>query len=428
MRLLLLMPTTTYRADDFVAAADKMGVEIVFGSDRCHVLEGQGAVTFSRESLALDFLDPDAAAQAISDFASRKPIDGVVAVDDATTVIAALAAQKLGMRHNPPDAAAASRDKLRLRERFAKGGVRQARFRDFPVTASPADAAREAATNPRFPCVLKPRMLSASRGVIRANDETEFAAAFARIARILADPELKARSGEASATILVESFVPGPEVALEGLLTNGELEVLALFDKPDPLDGPFFEETYYVTPSRHPLALQQAIIAETAKATTALGITEGPVHAELRLATSGPHVLEIAARSIGGLCARTLRFGTGMSLEEVVVRHAVRKPGWPAATAAADKTPAGVLMIPITHTGVFRGVEGLDDARAVPGIAEITITAIEGRELHALPEGNSYLGFMFARAATPEAVESALRAAHAKLRVSIAAGLRQSSP
>ena len=113
-------------------------------------------------------------------------------------------------------------------------------------------------------------------------------------------------------------------MAVEGLLQGGELEVLAVFDKPDPMDGPFFEETIYVTPSRQPTAVLAAVESTVGRAAAALGLREGPVHAELRIGPSGAAtVLELAARSIGGLCARSLRFGAGVSLEEVIIRHAL---------------------------------------------------------------------------------------------------------
>lgn len=425
VRLLLLLPKVSYRADDFLAAADRLGVEVILGSDRCHLLDEQGAVEHGpRESLVLDFLEPEASAEKVAALAKEKPLDGVVATDDGTTEIAALACRKLGLPHNPPAAARATRDKLALRERLAAGGVRQARFRAIPVATEPDAAARLAGESPGFPCVLKPRTLSASRGVIRADDERSFAAAFRRIASMLGDPEIKAHAGDAAGSLVVESFLHGPEVALEGLLTDGALEVLALFDKPDPLEGPYFEETLYVTPSRLPSAVQQTIADETRKAAAALGLREGPVHAELRVTPDGPAVLELAARSIGGLCSRTLRFGSGMSLEEVLVRHALRRAE---NVAPREREAAGVMMLPIPVSGVFRGVEGLEEARAVPGIAEITITALPGRELLALPEGSSYLGFAFARGDSPAQVEAALRDAHSRIRVLIAASLTRAT-
>jgi biotin carboxylase len=259
--------------------------------------------------------------------------------------------------------------------------------------------------------VLKPTILAASRGVIRADDEAGFVAAFRRIEAILRTPEVAAHGAEAE-QVLVEGFIPGREVALEGLLVDGELTVLALFDKPDPLDGPFFEETLYVTPSRLPAAEQEAIRHVTGWAAVALGLREGPVHAELRVNAAGPWVIELAARSIGGLCSRTLRFGTGMSLEEVILRHAL---GIELDSLERERQPAGVMMLPIPRGGVLQAVHGQEAAERVPGIEAVTITAHRGQELVPLPEGSRYLGFVFARAETPETVEAALREAHRRL-------------
>jgi biotin carboxylase len=262
-----------------------------------------------------------------------------------------------------------------------------------------------------YPCVLKPLALSASRGVIRANGEAEFVEAFIRIGKILERDDV-AVSGDAARFILVEEYLPGDEVALEGLLIGGKLHTLALFDKPDPLDGPFFEETIYVTPSVLPDDLQRRIASTAASACAALGLTEGPIHAELRLNDRGVFVLEVAARSIGGLCSRTLRFGTGMSLEEIILRHAL---GWPIDSLARERQPAGVMMIPIPRGGKLVAVHGRDAALGVPGVEDVSITAHIGQELVPLPEGAQYLGFIFARAGTPEATAKALREAHARL-------------
>jgi biotin carboxylase len=281
----------------------------------------------------------------------------------------------------------------------------------FTVTDDPAAAAGRVA----YPCVLKPTVLAASRGVIRADTPAEFVAAFGRIRAILATPEVAAL-GEGAAEILVEGFVPGPEVALEGLLQSGALRVLALFDKPDPLDGPFFEETIYVTPSRLPAAVQAAIAETSARAAAALGLREGPIHAELRVNEAGVWLIELAARSIGGLCSRTLRFGTGMSLEEIILRHAL---GLDIATLERERPAAGVMMIPIPRPGVLGEVRGQEAAEAVPGIEAVAITAHRGQELVPLPEGSRYLGFIFARGDRPEQVEAALREAHRRLEFEI---------
>jgi biotin carboxylase len=415
--LLLLVATRSYRTDAFLEAAARRGVPAVLGTDLCHqvddLFEGRTG------QVSLDFRRPDRAAERIAQLAAERPIGGIVPTDETTAVIAALAAARLGLAHNPPDAARRTANKHAQRVALAAAGLPVPAFSLHPLAQGPGAAMARV----RFPCVLKPIGLSASRGVIRADDAASFEAAWRRIAAILADTraERRPRDPEAASSILVEEFVPGAEIAVEALLRGGRLEVLAIFDKPDPLDGPFFEETIYVTPSRHPAALQERATRAVAKGAAALGLVEGPVHAELRLrpgaAGAEPVVLEIAARSIGGLCARTLRFGTGLSLEELLVAHAMGLPL--PSSVARERAAAGVMMLPIARAGVLRGVDGLAEARAVPGVEDVVITADVGRELEPLPEGDAYLGFAFARAATPEEVEAALRAAHARLAVDI---------
>jgi biotin carboxylase len=403
LRLLLLVPTTTYRTADFLAAAQKLDVEMVVASDRPSVLEAERPDNL----LTLDFADPEKSAETVARFARRHPLHAVVPVDDLTTVVGAAIAQTLGLRSNPVGAVATTRNKHAMREALRRARVPSPPYWLFTLADDPAAAARAVT----YPCVLKPTILAASRGVIRADDEAGFAAAFRRIAAILRTPEVAAH-GEDAEQILVEGFVPGREVALEGLLVDGELTVLALFDKPDPLDGPFFEETLYVTPSRLPAAEQEAIRHVTGWAALALGLREGPVHAELRVNAAGPWVIELAARSIGGLCSRTLRFGTGMSLEEVILRHAL---GIELDSLERERQPAGVMMLPIPRGGTLQAVHGQEAAESVPGIEAVTITAHRGQELVPLPEGSRYLGFVFARAESPEAVEAALREAHRRL-------------
>ena len=402
-RLLLLLPTTTYRTQDFLDAARTLGVDIVCASEKPSTFEAHAPDNL----LTLDFADPGAAAAKVADLTSRRPLSAVVGVDDLTTVAAAAIAERLGLRGSAVAAVAAARDKYQMRQCLAAGGVPIPRFRRIALKDDPFLAARGVA----FPCVLKPLALSASRGVIRANNVDQFIAAFRRIAALLQRGDVEV-SGDAGQFLLAEQYVPGVEVALEGLLMGGALHALALFDKPDPLEGPFFEETLYVTPSRLPADAQRAIERVAGAACVALGLTEGPVHAELRVNDAGPWVLEVAARSIGGLCSRTLRFGTGMTLEEIILRHAL---GWPIDSLVRERRPAGVMMIPIPRAGRLQAVRGTEAAGAVPGIEEVTITAHAGQDLVPLPEGWHYLGFIFARADTPDAVEAALRDAHARL-------------
>ena len=406
-RLLLLVPTTTYRTEDFVEAAGRLEVDLVVAAEKPNAL----ADAVPERLLTLPFADPAASVRQVSDYARRYPIAAVVPVDDATTVVGAAIGQALGLRANPMAAVRATRNKLAMREALGRAGVPQPGFAAFGVEEDPAAAAKAV----RYPCVLKPLHLSASRGVIRADSPAEFSAAWTRLAALLALPEVRAL-GEGASQILVESFVPGVEVALEGMLTAGQLQTLALFDKPDPLDGPYFEETIYVTPSRLPEASQRAVGEYAARAARALGLTDGPVHAELRIDDAGPWLIELAARSIGGLCARTLRFGTGMTLEEIILRHAL---GWPIASLERERPAAGVMMIPIPRGGILRGVEGLDQARAVPGIEDITISMHRGQRIVPLPEGSEYLGFIFSRGAAPHEAEASLRRAHALLRFQI---------
>jgi biotin carboxylase len=300
-----------------------------------------------------------------------------------------------------------------MREVLAEAGLPSPPFHRVFLEENPEDAARRVA----YPCVLKPLFLAGSRGVIRVDSPAQFVAAFHRIAAILRRPEVAIQGGPLARQILVEGYIPGDEVALEGLLVNGRLKVLALFDKPDPLEGPFFEETIYVTPSRLPAAIQEKVAAGTTQAVKAVGLNAGPVHAELRLNERGEWIIEIAPRSIGGLCSRALRFGEGVSLEEVILRHAL---GHEVESLKREKRAAGVMMIPIPHAGILREVRGKEEAEEVPGIEEIRLTMPVGQELIPLPEGARYLGFILARGETPDDVEASLREAHRRLKFIIA--------
>jgi biotin carboxylase len=404
VRVLLLLPTTTYRAPDFLEAAKSLGVEITVASDESSTLESVNPEGL----LTLDFRDPEGAARRAVEFARTRAIAAVVGVDEDTSVVAAAIAKALGLPSNPPEAAAATRDKATLRRLLDASGVPTPRSRVFPIDAGSEIPSREVA----YPCVLKPTFLAASRGVIRADGPASFRSAWARIAAILAQPDVARKGGPSAREILVEEYVPGAEVAVEGLLTAGALEVLAIFDKPDPLEGPFFEETIYVTPSRLPDATCDRIAAVTSAGCRALGLRHGPVHAELRLAKGGPSLIELAARSIGGLCSRTLKFGAGISLEELILRHALKLDRQP---PARDPRAAGVMMIPIPRGGRLEGVRGVDEAKAVRDVEDVVISAHIGQTLVPLPEGSRYLGFLFSRAETPARAEAALREAHRQL-------------
>ncbi len=450
-RILLLMSTNSYRANAFLEAAKRLrlspidpiaDVSVVVGTDRPQVLSAANPAG----NLTLNFLNPKEALGAIVHFAKEYPIRAVVSTDDDGAILAAVASEALELSHNSVSSVSAARNKYCMREILAKVDILSPRFERFSIDDKPEDVAQEIS----FPCVIKPLSLSASRGVIRADDVAQFVVAFRRLVAILRRPEVAAQGGESVQHILVETFIPGLEVALEGLLSKGKLQVLALFDKPDPLDGPFFEETIYVTPSRLPMPLQAEIKACTAKAAAALGLSEGPVHAELRVAPdprlnhsgasprmdrgSGinrgqgrvvgvrPWMLEIAPRSIGGLCSGTLRFSDNMSLEELILRHSL---GHPVESFQREGRAAGVMMIPIPEAGILREALGQEEAKSVPGIEGIKFTISIGQEVVPPPEGTKYLGFIFASGETPERVEAALREAHRRLTLIITPSQKQ---
>lgn len=403
-RLLLIAPPNSYRTVSYLESARRQGIDILVASEGEHSL-----VSAIAAGLHVD-LDAPEALELLLAANRERTFSGVVATDDTTVELGSRIAAVLDLPHNPPQAALYSHRKDLSRKVLRAAGVRVPEFRvlDLAATIVPQLQGLE------LPCVLKPLSLSASRGVIRADTPQQVQAACRRIQSII--------SGEGIADeyvashVLAESFIAGPEVALEGLLHEGKLDVLAIFDKPDPLEGPFFEETYYITPSRHAPATRQQIIQCVREACTALGLCEGPVHAEVRLGKSGCVIIEVAARTIGGECARLLNFGTGHSLEDLVIAHATGEQ----LAIERSSSAAGVLMIPITQAGSLRRIEGITRARAVPFIEDILINIRDGYELVPLPEGSSYLGFMFACAPAAEQVEAALRAAHAELEIVVA--------
>lgn len=412
-RILLLLPTRTYRATDFLDAALKLDVEVVVASEEAATT----ADLSPRHTLVLDFSALTVATQAILEFDRTYPLAAIVGVDDDTTLLATTASEALGLPHNPVASAKATRNKYLLRHTLSTHGVSGPAYQRFSIHDDPIKIAGKLGTNTQIglPCVIKPLSLSASRGVIRADTPTEFIEAFQRTTKLLhtlKDATENNSQTDTSQYLLVEDYIPGIEVALEGILLDGELKVLALFDKPDPLEGPFFEETLYITPSRLPVDVQEALHNATTEAANALGLQHGPVHAELRYNDKGAHLIEIAARTIGGLCARTLRFGTGMSLEELVIRQAI---GQPVEMLQREQQAAGVMMIPVPKAGILGEVRGKREARRVDGIVEVNITIPIGGEVVPLPEGSRYLGFIFARAETPKMVEKALREAHRQL-------------
>ncbi|MBV6434661.1 MAG: hypothetical protein IANPNBLG_04935 [Bryobacteraceae bacterium] len=400
--LLLLATKAGYQTRMFAEAAAALGVRCTLATDRCNHLDDP----WGDQALAVRFQDPIGSLPSLS---AAGPFDAVAAVGDRPTLLAALCAEKGGLRFHPPHAVEAARSKYLSKERFRAAGLPLPWFARYRLDEDPSELVP-------YPCVLKPLALSGSRGVIRADSPAEFRTALERIRRLLSESEIRRLKNEQNRFVQVERFIPGEEFAIEGLVTGGELKVLALFDKPDPLDGPYFEETIYVTPSRQPDAVQRDIIGTVQRAAAALGLRHGPLHAEVRVNSEGVWILEVACRPIGGYCGRTLRFDGGMTLEELILRHALDQD---VSNVAREPGSAGVMMIPVPKAGIFRAVSGADTARAVPGIEDVVISAKPGQQLKTYPEANSYPGFLFARGDDPLRVETSLRNAHRALRFEI---------
>jgi biotin carboxylase len=418
-RVLLISATTGYQLRAFDDAARRLGVDLTFATDRCHMLDDP----WRDAAVSVRFYDESGSLQALSDAAADDPFTGILAVGDRPAVLAALAAERLRLPGNRPAAARASANKAASREAIASAGLPVPWFYTVPAESHAADAASPA----RFPCVVKPLAMAGSRGVVRADDTRQFAEAFESLQRLLARPQVRAERNPAHEAILVEGYIPGREFALDGLLDRGAFRALALFEKPDPLEGPYFEETIYVTPPRIADADRDSVIHTISAAARAIGLSDGPIHAECRVNARGVYVLEVAARPIGGLCAKTLRFedvrershgfeGVLISLEELLLRHTT---GESVDHYKRETAAAAVMMIPIPRRGRLKRVDGLDEAARVPGVEDITITAKVDQLLLPLPEGASYLGFIFARSASSDEAVAAVREAHARLAFNI---------
>ena len=413
-RVLLIATTTGYQLRSFGEAARAVGATLMLATDRCDQLDDP----WSDRAIPVRFGGEPESLAAATAACSRERPDAIVAVGDRPAVLAAHLTAALGLEGNPVAAAARSRNKLQAREAFLRAGLPTPDFAVVSLHDDPVLLASQTV----YPAVLKPLALSGSRGVMRVNDSAEFADAFGRLRTLMMSPDIRIERDAAHDAALIESFIPGDEFAIEGVLTRGDFQLFAVFDKPDPLEGPFFEESIYLTPSRQPPAVQQAIVSAVARAARALDLRHGPIHAECRVNPSGVYVLEVAARPIGGLCARALRFervsaAPGLvSFEEVLLRHAL---GEDVRAYRREPAASGVMMIPIPQRGVFRGVEGVEAARRFANIDDVRITAKEGTVLVPLPEGHSYLGFIFAHADDTTTVERALRGAHAQLRFAI---------
>lgn len=405
--MLLLATTTGYQTRMFGEAAERLGVEMIYATDRCDHLDDP----WRDRAIPVRFHEEWRSVDAVLKAVERTPVDGVLAVGDRPTVMAAHLSRLLGLPGNPPEAATAARDKRLTRDRLKAAGLPTPLHFTVPASVDPASLLDRI----MLPAVIKPTVLSGSRGVIRADDPLSFVTAFDRVRRLLQSAEVRELHDPEADVIQIEEYIPGNEYAVEAVVEHGVLRVLAIFDKPDPLEGPFFEETIYVTPSRASAATQQRITDTIAGAAAAIGLHHGPIHAECRVDEGEVFVLEVAARPIGGLCAQALRFESG-PFEEFLLRHAI---GEDVTAWRREAQASAVMMIPIPRSGVYRRVAGVEAAASVDGVYDIRITAKPDQQLLALPEGSSYLGFIFARAATPEAAERAVRDGHARLTFTI---------
>jgi biotin carboxylase len=408
-RLLILASKLGYQTRSFAEAAKALDIDVVFASDRCHQLEDPWA----DGAIAVRFEDPEEAARRIVSQSLVRPVDGLIALGDRSTQTAAHTARALGFAYNSPQAVENCRSKLSQREILRDAGLPVPGFFSFRLDKR----VEKILPRVQFPCVIKPLRLAASQGVIRANQPEEFQVAVARIKDLLESPEVKVTRELELDRLLVERYIPGAEVAVEGLLTRGKLRILGVFDKPDPLEGPYFEESIYVTPSRLPDEMYDRLLDCAERTVQALGLTHGPVHAEFRINDEGPWVLEAAPRPIGGLCSRALRFGPQrILLEEILVRQAMGLQG---TDLDREDGASGVMMIPVPRSGVLEKVGGEEQARSTAGIEDLQITARLHDAIAAWPEGATYLGFLFARGKSPADVEAALRLAHSQLKFEI---------
>ncbi len=407
-RVLLLFARTSYRAGAFLEAARRLGVDVTVGSNHRQALTD----LTPGSTLTLGVRDVARSSAIIVRFAADYPLAGIVAAEDDFTPLAAAASEALGLTHHPSDAVRHAQNKALMRRRLSAAGFSSPSFH----TALLQDDPVAVASRTGFPCVLKPLSLSASQGVIRADTPEQFVRAWHRIGAILDGSDVVARRGGLAAEILIEAYLPGREVAVEGIVKRGELLTLAILDKPDPLEGPFFEETILLTPSRIPDQVQEDIVSLVRRCAAHLGLDDGPIHAELRVDVDRISLLEIAPRSIGGRCSAILRFEADATLEQLILRHSL---GMPLDGFVREPGAAGVMMLPITAAGVLREVHGQEAALEVPGIEGLEITIPLGHTVLPLPEGNRYLGFLFARAETPDQVETALRSAHTRIEVRI---------
>ncbi|MFW2441061.1 MAG: ATP-grasp domain-containing protein [Arenicellales bacterium] len=402
-RVLIVSPPESYRIQPYVRAALSLNLEINLAS------QGEWAIS-SPVSAGIDvpLQDHRSALSILLKLFEQRQYDAVIGTDDSTLELVAKLAAKTGLQQNLPAAV-----RLARRKDLSRLCLRQAGLQ-VPAFSVEEVSVQQLLDEPHFgfPCVIKPLALSGSRGVIRADTHDELNRGVQRSLKIISEEiDLYEKNN-----LLLEQYIPGREFAIEGMLVDGQLDVLAIFDKPEPMEGPYFEETYYISPARISLSERRLLVETVKDACSAFGLVTGPVHAECRLNQQGAWLIELAARTIGGLCSRLLSFGTGYSLEQLVLANAI---GQELPLELKDGA-AGVLMLPTEEAGILRRVEGVMKAEKVPYIDDVEISLREGYHVTPLPEGASYLGFIFSSAPDSDKVEKALRDARALLNPVIA--------
>tara|TARA_B100000686_G_scaffold128253_1_gene135463 strand:- start:1091 stop:2335 length:1245 start_codon:yes stop_codon:yes gene_type:complete len=404
--VILIIPSASYRTGPFMNAVKKLDLKVLVISDKSQVFSGK----YPDNLIIINFNHWQDRSDEISKWAKNNGLKAVIGVDEESIVLAANISNFLNVEHNPVESVLLTKDKYLMRNELLKLGIKSPWFKRFSIYESTKKIINEIS----FPCVIKPTFLSASRGVMRVNTMNELSDSIKIMYELLSLDELRKRGGEQSDWILFEEYIPGNEVAVEGLVTNGKLTVLAVFDKPEPLEGPTFEETIIVTPSVLTKEIQYSLLETIQNVVKALGILKGPIHAEARINKNGNYILECASRSIGGLCSKVLEFQGGMSLEELILRSYL---GRNIEKSKLTDKARGVMMMPTEKMGILKEMRGVQDALNVKGITDLKLTVKPGEKLEPLPKGDRYLGFIFAEGNDQKLVIKALKNAWSKITV-----------
>ncbi|MBS1256004.1 MAG: Alanine--anticapsin ligase [Deltaproteobacteria bacterium] len=404
--VILIIPSASYRSNAFMNAADKLDLKILVVTDNSQVFSDQ----FPDNIITMNFDHWTEKLDEISEWSDRFNLMAVIGVDEESILLAAIFSQYLGIEHNSIESVMRTKNKLLMRFELKKARMNCPWFRSFSIEKLPDDIIEEI----NFPCVIKPTFLSASQGVLRVNNEQEFKEGFQILTDLLSQKKIKKRGGEEANYIMVEEYIPGNEVSIEGIVSQGKLKILAIFDKPEPLEGPTFEETIFVTPTTLSGSMQSSLYETAQQAMETLGIVKGPVHIEVRINSNGNYILECASRSIGGMCSKILEFQGGMSLEELILRSSL---GRNIEKSNLSDTAKGVMMMPIKNSGKLKEMRGVEEAISVDGITDLQITIKPGEMLDPLPKGDRYLGFLFAEGKNQEMVIKDLKNAWSKIEV-----------